>query len=113
MANDGFNGSTAAHGLVSLTPLVSISASSTGEIPVPSAADATKFFEAAIPTTTTTVEVLGGNPGVAVGTIAQLAIVWFDGGTFGSITSAVCTNVAPNGAMDSPITTTLTFMPAG
>ena len=113
MANDGFNGTTAAHGLVGLTPLVSVTANSTGETPVPAAGDTTKYFEAAIPTTTTTVEVLGGNPGVTTGTIAALVITWFDGGTFGSIASAVWTTVAPNGAMDNPITTTLTFMPAG
>jgi hypothetical protein len=112
MPNDGFNGTTAAHGANQLTPLLSVTASQTGEIPVPGAGDSTKYFEAGIPVTTTTVEVLGSNNAVVKGDSAALVITWADGGTFGGITTAICTNVAINGSLDAPTSTTYTFMPA-
>ena len=113
MPNDGFNGTTAAHGANDLTPLLSITATESGEIPVPGAGDSVKYFEAGIPATTTTVEVLGSNNAVVKGATAALTITWADGGTYGAIASAVCTNVAINGSLDAPTSTTYTFMPAG
>jgi hypothetical protein len=109
MANDGFNGSTANFAGSALTPLNSIAYEGVcAEIDVGGASDSTEKVAGGIPDETLTVEI-AGETSVLPGATGNTVVAWFDGGTLGSFTSAVCTGVTYGGGEDGPTTSTLTF----
>ena len=129
MADKGFNGSTviwnsAAVGGsgVAFGPLLGCDDEVSGaEVQVTGAGDALHTNEVGIDDETVTVQ-FGGSPAqtddttpldVAAGQKGDLAVTWNDGaGTQGTLTNALLTNLEVSGALDGPITGSVTVRPS-
>lgn len=108
MADVGFNGTTVSFASAPIVPLVSIEYSKAGDVPVPGAGDTVVYHEAGIPNETTTVEVEGGTT-IAKGDTGALVVAWKDGGSKGSIASAIVLSSRSNGSVDNPVSSTIVF----
>lgn len=110
MANEGFNGTTATILGSAQTPLIDCAITSSGaEVDVTGCADAIHTFEAGLADYTLTCTVVGASS-VVIGDTGAVSVAWFDGTTT-VFTGVVCTGADVNGALDGPITSTITAKP--
>ncbi len=114
MPNDGFNGATLVFGAHTLTnKILGINYTAKAAAVDTTPANATDdVFEPGTVKKELSVDLVGSITGLSAGEKGALTVVWPDGINYGSIASALLTDLDKKGSKNNPIGMTLKFVPA-